>query len=285
MEAGEPWRRLSRALLEALDGPLRRWAGLRLADAFAGLSHVYLELEGGWCGVSLVPRWLPLEPLDAVLEDATPRMLARLAARGGGLAAAFAVAAVNAATGAWIECSPEPGVAVQRTGLASLLRVERGDTVVMLGYMPGLAGELAARGARVAVAELDPSLLSEAERAGYPVLRSMEETLEALRAADIVVASGSAVLDPPRLLKELAAAGAARERVLAGPTSSFHPLVAGRLGATLVAGTYIDRSVCRELRWAVAAGAGPHSLERRRRARLVKWVARPPPPSPTRGAR
>lgn len=276
MHQRSAWRMLSRALLEALDGPLRRWAGLGVVDAFAGRSHVYVELEGGWCGVSLVPHWLPVEPLDERLEDATPRMLARLAGRGLPLAAAFAVAAVNAATSAWIECTAEPGVEVQRRSLAELVGVGHGDRVVLLGYMAGLARELGVAGAEVLVAELDPALRGEARSAGYPVLETLEETLGALRSASLVVASGSAVLDPPRLLEEFAAARAARERVLVGHTSSFHPVVGARLGATIVAGTYIDRSVCRELRWTVAAGGGPHRAEARRRIRLVKWVARTP---------
>ncbi|OWJ55492.1 hypothetical protein Pdsh_01470 [Pyrodictium delaneyi] len=243
-------------------------------DAFAGRSHAYVELEGGWCGVSLIPHWLPLEPFDERLEDATPRMLARLAGRGEPLAAALAVAAVNAVTNAWIECTTEPPVEVQRRSLSEILGVRRGDRVVLLGYMAGVADELRSTGAEVLVAELDPALREEARRAGYPVLEAREEALEALRSADIAVASGSAVLDPPLLLEEFEAARAARERALVGHTSSFHPVVGARLGATLVAGTYIDRSICREIRWTVAAGGGPHRAETRRRVRLVKWVAR-----------
>ena len=264
-----------------MDGPLRRWAGRRLHSLVYGSTRVYAELDEGWCGVSLAPRWPgaprglpgPVEPWGS-----TPRSLARMLDREPSPAtAAAAVAAVNAATTAWLAHTPWSGVRVVRRGesLAKLLGVEKGDRVVLLGYMPPLAEQLALEAGgsdRVTVVELDPELAGEARSRGYRVMLGHgEEVMQALREASVAVWSGSAVLEPGILLEEVEAAASARVRALVGPTSSFHPLVSRRLGMTHQAGLYIEPRLCPRLRAAVSSGVGVHRGLRGARLVEVLW--------------
>jgi len=270
--------------LEALSGPLRRWASSRLAEAFIAATRVYVELEEGYCGVALTPRWLPLRPLepaDLAPWKSTPRSLARLPQRRRtGLAAAAAVAAVNAATAAWmLETAGEPHasgieILVGAASLAERLGIGPGDRVMMLGYMPGLAADISRRAAELVAADYEGELLAEARRRGHKALdaRSREEVVKAIGRATAVVFSGSAVLDPPTFLAEVEAArrSGARLVALVGATSSFHPLVALRLGVDAVAGTLVEPSLCPRVRSTVAAGGGVHRV----RGRLLHWLWR-----------
>jgi len=241
-----------------------------------------VELEEGYCGVALTPRWLPLRPLepaDLAPWKTTPRSLARLPQRRRtGLAAAAAVAAVNAATAAWmLETPGEPlrsGIAVLRRGdrLTERLGVAPHDRVAILGYMPGLASEVVEAGAELRVADYDPGLLAEAARRGHAAVdaRNTERVEELLRWATVVIFSGSAILDPGTYLyeAELARRAGARLIALVGATSSLHPLAAARLGADAEAGVLIDPALCPNVRAAVAAGGGIH----RARGRRVHWL-------------
>ena len=234
-----------------------------------------MEIEGGWCGAALTPRWLSpsprgLPPLEPGAE--TPRSLARLAQRTRNpLAAALAAAAASAATSAWIASKPLPPnihVETRRHGLLDAIAPRPGEEAVLLGYMPPLARSLSRRGVRLTVVELDEELAGEARRDGYPtILGSGPDALEAVEKADIVIFTGSALEDPETLLREAGAARNARVLGLVGATSSFHPLAAERLGFNLQAGIYIDARLCPRLRAAVAAGHGVHAA----RVRLVHW--------------
>ncbi len=206
----------------------------------------------------------------------TPRSLLRLLRREPSpAAAAAAVAAVNAATAAWLAHTPWRGLLrpVRRgESLARLLGVEPGDRVVLLGYMPPLARQLAEAAHSLTVVELDPQLAGEAQEAGFRVLVGAgSDVLDALRAASVAVWSGSAVLEPGILVEELEAARAARVRALVGATSSFHPAAAERLGFTHQAGVYIEPRLCPRVRAAAASGLGLHR-GLRGRGRLVEWL-------------
>ncbi|ABM80221.1 Rossmann-like domain-containing protein [Hyperthermus butylicus] len=266
------WLRLARALRSELDSSLRSWAGLPVVDYFIGFQYAYVQLEGGWCGVAAAPYWSGRrhEPLAEALEDATPRMLARLVEKtANSLAASLALAAVNAATNAWIECTTEPGI---EFGLDALDLVKSGSgTVILVGYMAPIARKLRKMGYKVYVTELERRLVAKASIDGFPVIGGLE--LEHVAAnADMFVVSGAALIDPPSLFPLLESARSA-EIVLVGASSSFHPRIAWRLSASIVAGIYIDRTVCSYVRRAVAQGGGPYMVERSWGVRLVKWAA------------
>ena len=273
MEEKDYWLKLARALRSELDSSLRSWAGLPVVDYFIGFCYAYVQLEGGWCGVAAAPRWSYWrhEPIAEVLEDATPRMLARLVEKtANGLAASLALAAVNAATNAWIECTTEPGVMF---GLDALDLVKPGSgTVLLVGYMASIARKLREMGYKVYVTEFERRLVARASIDGFPVVGGLE--LERVAAkADMIVASGAALVDPPSIFPLLEIAEDA-EVAFVGVSSSFHPRIAWRLSAAIVAGTYIDRTVCSYVRRAVAQGGSPYLAGRRWRVRLVKWAAR-----------
>ncbi len=274
MEPQEAWKRLEKALLSALNTVLRRWASQRLHRAYAGATRVYVELEEGWCGSALTPTWLAWHPLRIDPSTATPRQLARLAGRTANpLAAAYAVAAVNAATAAYIASTPGAAPKPLRPGEEpEALGASRGARVVMLGYMPGLARTLINVGARIIlVADYARQLLERAISDGYTVTWAgdLGRIRDAIAGSDLVVFSGSAVLDPPTLLAETRwAREAGATTALVGPTSSFHPAVARELGVDKVLGAYVDPRLCPRLAASTAAGGGLRGV----RGRLVYWA-------------
>ena len=278
MSSDTGWRWLGRAMRSVLDTELRKWSSLLVADAFIGARYSYVELDGGWCGVAFSPRE-PGEPVSG-LENATPRYLARLVERGlGGGAASLALAALNAATMAWIYETPDPPILLEKE-LGSVIGFRGDESVAVIGYMRGVVDEVLPRVRRVYVVEMSDELRREAEKRykGYERVQvlGVENATRVLGAASILVVTGSALLYPGILLEQLRAARNTRERVIVGPTSSFHPRLAARLGFTLVGGVYIDPSLCSILRWHVAGGGGLHSLRRGSKAPLVpRFFARP----------
>jgi uncharacterized protein (DUF4213/DUF364 family) len=267
------WRRVARAFTAELGSSLRRWASLRLVDYVVGLRYTYVELEGGWCGAAATPYWLGVERLgflDMRAPQPTPNTLARMALETGHpLAFSLLIAAANAATSALIASQPTewlgPG------DVASIVEELGARRVVMVGFMEELAARLRRAGVEVEVAEADRQLAQRASLLGFRLLGGLQ-LFEALGKADAVVASGSMLVDPCTATEILEASRG--PVVLVGPTSSFHPRIACRLGASWVAGVYYDRRVCWALRRAVAQAGGPHSAGRVWGVRLPGWAAR-----------
>ena len=269
-----PWRRVSSILREVLDGPLRRWASQRIADMVVGLKRTYVELEEGWCGVALTPRWLPLR-IKARLQpgEETPRRLVRLIeSEESPLATVLATAAVNAATSAWIASTPFPkGIRFVRdtSSIIDSINVEGNDKILLLGYMPAIAERLRAYTKRIVIADFDEQLLRKAREKGFMTIHgSSQHVLEEARHATILIVSGSAIADPPRLIRELDAAANARAKIIMGATSSFHPLVALRLGFTHMAGVWIDPRLCIEVKESAMMGKGLREV----RGKIVYWI-------------
>ena len=141
----------------------------------------------------------------------------------------------------------------------------------MLGYMPGLAAELEELGARVAAADYDEELRAMARKRGHEGIDPRSEAprlREAIREADLVVFSGSSLLDPGtayRLLSEAREAGA--KTALVGATASIHPEAVNALGFDAAAGLAVEPRLCPRLRLSIAGGGGVHRV----RGRLVHW--------------
>ena len=263
------WRRMARAFEAEFGSTLREWASRRVKRLIVGLRYAYVELEGGWCGIAATPYWASASPLPPPGHQATAWSLARLTEKGHVLAAALLVAAANAATSALIASKPTPWLRVGFK-LADLVASEWGAKhVVMVGFMRGAALELARAGIRVDVVELDRGLAAEALRSGFRVVGGVEAE-DALEQADAVIASGSILSDPCQGLSVIERAGRV---VLVGPSSSFHPRIAGRLGVAAIAGVYVDWRVCPYLYEAVTLGGGPHTAERVYGVKLAKWIA------------
>ncbi len=269
-----PWKIIAKTLFEALNSPLRTWAGQRVVEAFIGVKRTYVELEDGWCGVSLTPLWRrdrPRYPLR-LLEE-TPRSLVRRIERErNSYIAALAIAAVNAATAAWLASTKTAQVRVLRRdqSLLSVLGVERGDYVVVLGYMRGIALDAKKLGARVLVSDFSKELLHRAELDGFPTIPGdSARILEEIEKASVVIFSGSSLLDAEHTIEEIRAAHSARLRLLVGATSSFHPLIAGKLGFNALAGIWIDSRVCPKVKSYIASGLGLRSVKR---SRIISWL-------------
>lgn len=259
---------LSRLLLEALNGPLRPWSGLRVRDVVVGRSLVFAMVDGGWCGVAYAPRTATI-PGDWLLSvEVYPRMAARYAERSV-IDRAVAIAVVNAISSAWIEFSPESVIA--EPSLRDF--VDCSGVVVILGYMKSLVEELSRAGCDVVVAEADPLLMDEARHRGFKVIEYGKEDVLA-KASTVVMSGSGVVLWPQQVKQEFSIASRARFRLLVGPTASFHPLIALRLGATHVAGTHIRRELCGRVSRMVKLGYGFHEISRRA-GRLVKFISPP----------
>ncbi len=257
---------LSRILLEALDSPLRRWAGLPVTG-YTVSRYTIVVLSHYWCGIAYtVPGARPAATLP--LEVST-RLLARNADLGP-VERSLAIAAVNAATTAWLYYTLEPPVHVEPC-LLDLAGIGPGDVLVLAGFMEPLARRARERGARVIVFENDSVLKARAEREGYQVAQGEKEKARALGKATHFFMSGSGLVeDPARALEELRAAREA-VKALVGPTASFHPLIGERLGVDIVAGSSVMPGGCGEAWRLIASGHGAHSLSKR--IRVVKWAA------------
>ncbi len=253
--------RLSKLLLGLLDTSLRSWASLRVVRLVVGLHYVYARLEDGHCGLASTPLWEPeLDEVEA-WEDATPRLLARMADQGP-LHAAAALAAVNAATSCWIDATP--GAVSPALASSYLEAVKPPCRAVVVGYMPPLASRIQEK-CSVTVVEAWERLAEEARRRGLRVV-DWGEALEEAVEADLVVASGTIVYKPGLAL-ELFSRARRAVRVLVGPTAGFHPDLARRLGASFLAGASIPVVLCRKAELLVERAVRPEKLRRV----MVKW--------------
>ena len=255
--------RLSRILLEALDSPLRKWASLPIT-LYAASRYSIVVVEWRWCGIAYnVPG---ARPATTPPVNLSLRLLARMSDEGP-VERSLAIAGLNAATAAWLYYTVAPKGVVFEPCLLDLAGVRENQVVVMAGFMEPLARRARERGARIVVLENSEELRRRAAMLGYEVA----EDTDVLREADHFFMSGSSLVeDPERTVRELREASSAT-RILVGPTASFHPLVAARLGADIVAGSLIPLGLCDEAWRMIAAGHGAHSLSRR--IRLVKWAA------------
>jgi uncharacterized protein (DUF4213/DUF364 family) len=267
------WQRVARAFMAEFGSALRSWSSLRISRYIVGIRYTYVELEGGWCGVAATPYWLGVERLEFVglkAPQPTPNTIARLAFETGNpLAFSLLIASANAATSALIASQPTPWL--ERSNIVSLLRSLEARRVVMVGFMEGLARKLRSEGFEVNVIEADRFLAGRARLAGFNLLGGVE-ALRAIEDADAVIVSGSALTDPCKAMEVVETARGSV--ILVGPSASFHPRIACRLGVGWLAGVYYDRRICWALHEVVSQGGGPHTAERVWGVRLPEWLAR-----------
>ena len=264
-EAPRPGRAstpLAEALTWAMERPpLSRYAGMHAAELGMGRRFTYVVSEDGCLGLAYA--WGD-EPLPSWLLD-REYTLAELASMAWSHPAltSLALAAANAAMCSLIEA--DPGVVSFGADVLELLGSLEGRRVALVGYVPGVARGLRERGASVTVYEDNPMHRREAEGAGYHARPGPQLLLEA-GGYDYVVATGSSLVTPT-LYRALA--GANVRAALVGPTSSFHPASAARLGFSVIGGSYVPRENRGRVVALVKLGMGFRKL----RGLVRKWAA------------
>ncbi len=253
---------LAEALTWAMQRPpLSRYSGMHVVELGLGRRFAYVVSEDGCLGLAYawgdepLPSWL----LD---KEYTLMELASMAWSHPALTS-IALAAANAAMCSLIEA--DPGVVSFGADVLELLGSVEGSRVALVGYVPGVARGLRGRGAAVVVYEDNPMHRREAEEAGYPTRPGPQLLLEA-SSYDYVVATGSSLVTPT-LYK--AVAGADVRAALVGPTSSFHPASAARLGFSVVGGSFVPRENRGRVVALVKLGMGFRKL----RGLVHKWAA------------
>ncbi|HIP66115.1 MAG TPA: hypothetical protein EYH08_06300 [Pyrodictium sp.] len=260
-----------REILEPLvEGPLAPWAKTPIERMFLGLHFSLTRLSTGHVGIAFLPREEAV-PVEHSLYGERPTLRTLLRYADTSISTrSLALSGVVAATNAWIESTPEPGIHVQKKPLHELVDLKKGDLVLIVGYMRPIVREFLAAGARVVVAEKSRVMRllgSEEEKAEFI---DEYEALDVAGKADILIVTGSSLLYPQLLTRLLKEASSAKCRALIGPTASLHPKIMDVLGLDLLGGSYIHRSVSHIVERIVELGGGYHSFK----DHLVKWVVK-----------
>jgi hypothetical protein len=233
---------LSKALLQLLDGRLRRWASSRIVDLVVGPKMAYAAIEGGWCGFALTPP-CPYGEVEAGLwEQLTPRALARRV--NSPVSAAAALAAASAASSAYIYSVPGSVRPVDRLG---------GRFIVV-------------EGCRWVSSLVDGAVELSFEQATILAKRGLT--------VPMIVCDHVLSLDPAKAL-ELGRWGA----IIAAP---LHPDLARTLGFHGLVGLHPRPELCPHLRRLASLGHGPEKLMGRGLVVYADLqYARQPKPRPT----
>lgn len=252
---------LAEALAAALDGPLRSYARERVVEVGLGRKFAYVVSEGGHVGLAFSWSEEPI-PTRLLEDDVTLGELASYAWQHPVLTS-VALAAANAAMQALID--EDKGVVCFNCDFVDLLDDIRGWKVAVVGYVPGITRGLVEKGARVVLFEDNPMHRREAERdLGLDALPG-SQLLAFNSSFDAIVATGASLIDPrvyiaSKLLKPKLFA-------VVGPTSSFHPETARRLGLNVYGGSYIPPENRARVLKLVKAGYGFRAL----RKYVQKW--------------
>jgi len=143
--------------------------------------------------------------------------------------AAIGIAAVNALSSMAFEIYPEKYVS---SNVDVLELIKAGDIVTMIGYFGPLVSEITRKTSELYVSEMKTIVDNRVK------ILSQSETSEALSASDVVLISGSTLVN--KTMNEiLSLTGNAREVVLLGPTASVVPQPLFKRGITAVMGIRI----------------------------------------------
>jgi len=260
-----------REILEPLiEGPLAPWAKIPVERMFLGLQFSFARLSTGHVGIAFLPREEAVPVKHSLYgEKPTLRTLVRYADTSVSTRS-LALSGVIAATNAWIESTPEPGIHVQKKPLHELVGLNRGDLVLIVGYMKPIVKEFLAAGARVVVAEKRRAMRLLAYEEEEVEIIDEYEAFDVASRVDIVIVTGSSLLYPQLLVRLLKEASSAKCRALIGPTASLHPKIMDILNLDLLGGSYIHRNIAHIIEHMVELGWGYHSFK----DHLVKWIAK-----------
>jgi len=255
---------LREAIQEAMRTVLRNYARLAIREMGLGRRFLYIQAENNVLGLAYAPQTEPL-PAWLVERGYTLEEVASLAWSHPLLSSA-ALAAVNAATAALIDehgmntIDARPGVDVGDV-IAAMWPDAR---TAMVGYVAGVARTLRKHGLSVTVYEDNERHRREAESDGFQAFPG-RQLIADMDDYELIVATGASLLDP---LVVTAARRAGTGLAIVGPTSSFHPAVAARLGASVLGGSYVPPEKREKVLKLVKAGQG----FRRIRGHVAKWA-------------
>lgn len=203
---------------------------LTVADVRVGVFYTAVQLSEGHVGVAFTPRGLT----DAVCcprtaAEAPPAgrlggrnawALAEYAESPVSLRRAVGVATLNALSALAIERHGVPGGRLlQGVDALEEARVQPTDRVVMVGAFVPFIKALKGKVASLCIIDKHPEALNPDER---PLWRPPETAADVLSQADVVIATGSTLVEGGTD-DLLAAARGARRVVMAGPTASPWP--------------------------------------------------------------
>ncbi len=255
---------LHEAIQEALRTVLRNYARLAILEIGLGRRFLYIHAENDVLGLAFAPQTEPL-PAWLVEGNHTLEEVASLAWSHPLLSSA-ALAAVNAATAALIDehgidaVDARHGVDVGAVIAATWPKAR----TAIVGYVPGVAQALRKHGLSITVYEDNEHHRREAESDGFQVFPG-RQLIADIDNYELVVATGASLLDP---LVVTATQMAGTGLAIVGPTSSFHPAVAARLGASVLGGSYVPPEKREKVLRLVKAGQG----FRRIRGYVAKWT-------------
>ncbi len=266
----EPPRRPGRGLLpealaEALRGPLAGQAGIRVVEIGLGRRFTYVVGEDGSLGIAYAPQDEPLPSWLVEGEHSYGDIVGY--AWSHPVLTSAALAAANAATASLVDNEGLEALDATAGGDIAAAVIERGVRVAALvGFVPGVAARLRRLGVEVVVYENSAMHRREAEKNGFQAYPGQQLVVD-MDSFDYIVATGSSLIDP---LLVYAARRGGKPMALVGPTSSFHPAAAARLGADQLGGSYVPPENRGKLLRLVKAGQG----FRRIKSLVVKWLWR-----------
>ncbi|RJS75135.1 hypothetical protein CW712_05365 [Candidatus Bathyarchaeota archaeon] len=206
---------------------------VRVKDVRVGVVYTGVVLSSGHAGVAYTPvhefsgcHVLPYagsvagrSSLDVINMALSPKLVE----------AAIGIAAVNALSSMAFEIYPEKYVS---SNVDVLELIKAGDIVTMIGYFGPLVSEITRKTSELYVSEMKTIVDNRVN------ILSQSETSEALSASDVVLISGSTLVN--KTMNEiLSLTGNAREVVLLGPTASVVPQPLFKRGITAVMGIRI----------------------------------------------
>ncbi|RUM47360.1 MAG: hypothetical protein DSY37_02955 [Hyperthermus sp.] len=254
---------LASALIEAFERHLSEFSRLVPVEVGLGRRFSYVYTDSGHLGLAYAPQD---EPIPAKILSAPSLIDIVRYAWQHPVASSLALAAANAAMSALID--RDRGVVRFGGDVVEELGVGAGDRVALVGYVEGVASALIDRGARLVVYEDNPMHRRWAERSGLTVLPGSQIVL-GVEDYDYLIATGASLIDPRLVHVLLEARGKKSVRAaVVGPSSSFHPYAAVRLGFNVIAGSYVPRVFRETVLRLVKAGYGFRAI----RGFVEKWV-------------
>ncbi len=226
----------------------------RIIDICIGRRLVYVEVEGGYIGVSFSPS---LEPPDESIVALSLAELVSLAWQHPTLSS-LALAGMSATLCYSIDSSEQLKELYWWVNLLDLIDLTGVRRLGMVGFIEPLAKAARRQGVEVLVYDDNEVHRALAAREGFRAFTG-SQLLADIEDLDYIIASGSALIDPRLIL--LARRSGIRYS-LVGPSSSIPPAVAKTIGAEAVCGCYIPPRVRLKVKTLVKLGYGFKKVSR-----------------------